>query len=122
VNNHLLILLSILFLTACATTQSELNVTIPKESITSQAPALANDVLNNINIYVQQKFECEDWRIVNVQHVSADTQITFTKEGQIYAGKVTETWSINQCGLELDLGLVMMPDGNGGSYIAIAKL
>ena len=120
--NYLIVLLSMLFLTACVTTPSESNITIPEQSVASQAPALANDVLNNINVYLQQKFECVNWHIANVQHVSADDQIAFTKEGQIYSGKVTETWSINHCGSELDLGLVMMPDGKSGSYVAIVKL
>ena len=111
-----------LFLTACVTTPSESNITIPKQSVASQAPALANDVLNNITVYLQQNFQCDKWHITNVQHVSADAQIAFTKEGQIYSGKVAETWSVNQCGTELNLDLVMTPDGKGGSYVAIVKL
>ena len=116
------ILASALFLSGCASTQSLSDIKVPYESITSQAPALAEDVLNNINLYIKQNYECENWHIVNVIHMSSDGQMSFTKVGQIYAGIISETWNLNQCGSDVSLGLVMMSDGKDGSYIAIAKL
>ena len=116
------ILALILFLSGCASTQSLSDIKIPYESITSQAPALAEDVLNNINLYIKKNYGCENWHIVNVKHMSSDGQMTFTKVGQIYAGTISETWNLNYCGTDLSLGLVMIPDGKDGSYIAIAKL
>jgi hypothetical protein len=116
------ILASALFLSGCASTQSLSDIKVPYESITSQAPALAEDVLNNINLYIKQNYECENWHIVNVKHMSSDGQMSFTKVGQIYAGIISETWNLNQCGSDVSLGLVMMSDGKDGSYIAIAKL
>ena len=119
---YLTLFLPLAFLTACASTGTVSNVIIPKESITSQAPALAQDILSNISLYVKQKYKCEKWHIVNIKHISADDQTTFTKESQIYAGKIAETWNIKQCGSDLQLGLLMTPDGNKGSYIGITSL
>lgn len=116
------ILVSTFILCGCASTASHSEVKVPYESVTSQAPALAKDVLDNIDFYLQQNYKCENWQIVNVKHISSEGQMTFTKEGQIYAGIINEIWNLNQCGSPVNLALVMMSDGKGGSYIAIAKL
>jgi hypothetical protein len=122
VNKNIFVLLLALFIVACGATKPEAQLILPKESITSMAPALAGDVVSNLDRYIKKEFNCDEWSIVNVRHGSADGQITFTKVGQIHAGKITETWQLNQCGVITDLGLAIAPDGKGGSLVAIAKL
>ena len=120
--NLLIVSIFLVFISGCQSTGIRTDSVAPAGSIGAVAPALANDMVKNVSAFIEREFACKEWEVVSVEAVSSDEELIFTKEGQIHTGKIAENWSLVQCGTPIKIGLVMIPDGNNGSYIAITRL
>lgn len=121
----LLALITIILLQGCSTTSTSTkpDIKLPNTSIVNVAPALASDVIRNIRTYIEKNHQCSNWRIVSAKTTLPPVGgVILTHKGQLHSGIITEAWIINQCGKNIDLGIVMSPDSNGGSLVAIANL
>jgi len=97
------------------------NIHLPKNSIGSARPALANDMISSVDLFMQRNLGCLNWSLDDVAESKAAGQLVFTNEGQIYRGEVSEKWTLQQCGKTLTLGLVITPASQGGSVIKISR-
>ena len=110
---------------ACSSTNMQSNsvkdIHLPKNSVGSARSALANDMISSVDLFIQRKLDCLNWSLEDVTDSKAADQLVFTKDGQIYRGKVSEKWTLQQCGKTLTLGLVITPASQGGSVIKISR-
>jgi len=98
------------------------NVTLPKNSVGYARPALANDMITSVDLFIQKKLNCTTWSLEEVTESKAVDQLVFTNDGQIYRGTVSEKWRLQECGETLTLRLGITPGPQGGSLIRISKL
>lgn len=107
---------------ACSATSSKPDITLPKSSSAYNRPILAGDMTSAANQYIERKFACEDWSLVDVKKSSAFGQLVFTSDGQLFKGEIAETWGVNFCGQPLTLLLRAEPTPEGSSLIRIRPL
>lgn len=112
------------YLQGCTTTPNsvEQSIELPATSIVKIAPTLASDVIGNIRTYIEKNYQCSDWQVLSAKEVSSEGDIIMTGKGQLYSGVISETWTVNQCGVNVELGIVMKSDGKGGSLVGVTKL
>lgn len=119
----LFILILSSFLVACATNSvKNIDHELPKKSIGSGRTALSNDIVSSVGLFIERNLACSNWSLVDVTESKADGQIVFTSDGQIYRGKVTEKWDLQECGNKLSLSLEITTATEGGSLIRIKRL
>ncbi len=104
------------------TNNSDQNKGFPGNSIATFSTYLHNDATRSLKTWVKQKLTCDYYKVLDTQSVSEEGDILVDEEGRLFSGVITERWLISYCGNQTSLGVVFMPDGRGGNYIAIAQL
>jgi len=119
---HLMLLVLIGILAACASVQNTKKIDLPQNSIGLERYALASDMINSVDLFIERNLNCSTWSLEGVSDSKAVGQLVFTREGQIYRGKASEKWHLQQCGQALTVGLSITPDPQGGSVIRISTM
>ena len=109
-------------MSACSATISKPDIILPTNSSAYNRPILAGEMTSAANQYIEQKFACKEWSLVDVKKSVATGQLVFTSDGQLFKGEIAETWGVNFCGEALTLLLRAEPTPEGNSLIKIRTL
>jgi hypothetical protein len=115
----------LLLLAGCsapATAPLNLNEPAFAKSVVGLSPALREDAMRSLREWAKAKFSCDSLSVRMAESVSVKGDVTMDSRGRLHSGIVDENWSISRCGVRAELFLVFMPDGKGGTYIAIGDL
>lgn len=107
---------------ACSATSSKPDITLPTNSSAYNRESLAGDMTSAAHQYMERKFACEDWSLVDVKKSVAFGQLVFTNDGRLFKGEIAETWSVNSCGEAMTLSLRAEPTPEGSSIIRIRPI
>jgi hypothetical protein len=109
------------------TEPSPLPPPIPKNSATMISPEkpvyqMGRDAFEALKKYLLAKHQCESFSIEKAEAANTDKELFVDGYGRLLKGTVSEKWTLMLCGKQHMLGILLTPDGKGGTYVVIVEL
>lgn len=82
---------------------------------------MAHAVYSQLKAKIKERYDCENFTIDKVEKSGGDSDLAIDADGRLWQGTIAELWTLNVCGSQRNLGIVVTPDGKGGIWLAIAK-
>jgi hypothetical protein len=82
---------------------------------------MAHAVYSQLKAKIKERYDCENFTIDKVEKNGGDSDLAIDSDGRLWQGSIAELWTLNVCGSQKNLGIVVTPDGKGGIWLAIGK-
>ena len=116
-----LIVLLFLALTGCVKNQVvDSTPQLPGGTFANFSVHVKQDLLNNVSAWVNSK-GCSSYETQDTKFIKSDGDLLVDDYKRLRQGVLYETWVISYCGTTSTLGLVVTPDGAGGTWVSIAE-
>ncbi len=95
---------------------------LPGDTFANFSPSVKIDLIKNITTWVKTR-NCSEFSVTNTSSKNIENEnIIVNERRQLIKGVLSETWEIDYCNLTSNIGLIISPDGLGGTLVAIAEL
>jgi len=92
-------------------------VMLPRDS----AVLMAHAVYSQLKAKIKERYDCDNFTIDKIEKTGGDSDLAVDADGRLWQGTIAELWTLNVCGSQKNLGIVVIPDGKGGIWLAVGK-